>query len=563
MSKSQGVMVYDHRGQVVPPQAISRIRALGRNETPYSAASIYNQHLDQWQPYLWSPDTELNPARDRIVARVRDLARNDGWANGGITRILDNAIGANFRPIAKPDHRLLKQNSGRNFDATWAHEFGREVEANYRQWANDPGRWCDIERGMNVSQMQYLGFRHKIVDGDALAMMRWEPRRMAPGRASYSTAVQLIDPDRLSNPMLTFDTAILRGGVVIDDYGAAVGYQIRQAHQGDWYNASKSLTWVEVPRETKWGRPVMIHDFDRDRAGQHRGVSILSPILERLKMLIKYDGTELDAAIINGIFGAYLESPFDHSLLQDALGEEAPLSAYQDGRSDFHKERRITAGGVVIPTLFPGEKLTTVNATRPASNFADFEGAMLRNVASSMGISAQQLSQNWADVNYSSARAAMLEAWKTMERRRAAFTSGFSHQMFLAWLEESFETDKYTLPAGAPDFIEMRGAYGRARWIGPGKGWVDPVAEKEGAWLGLEIGLSTLEDEAAEQGADWEDNLDQLEVEAEAYDKRGLARPSWQGASPRAPGQSPQQDGEQKPNAMPNPPKVRKEDAAA
>ncbi|MBM6441873.1 hypothetical protein JNW93_14770, partial [Lacticaseibacillus rhamnosus] len=116
---------------------------------------------------------------------------------------------------------------------------------------------------------------------------------------------------------------------------------------------------------------------------------------------------------------------------------------------------------------------------------------------------------------------AMLEAWMTMERRRASFVAGFSHQMYIAWLEESFDSDHYDLPRGAPDFVSQRAAYGRARWIGPAKGWVDPVAEREGAWLGLEIGLSNLEDEAAEQGLDWLDNLDQLEQEKKAYQERG------------------------------------------
>lgn len=544
----------------MPPRR--RLSALNSpNGSPYDSGDVRGAHMREWQPYLWSPDTELNPNRDRIVARVRDMVRNDGWANGGVTRVLDNAIGPNFRPISKPDHRFLKASSGANFDAEWAHEFGREVEARYRSWAEDPGRWCDIERSQSISGILYTAFRHKIVDGDALAMMRWEPSRMGPGLAQYSTAVQGIDPDRLSNPMLVFDMAYCRGGVQIDDFGAAVGYHIRDAHQGDWFSAAKSLHWKYVARETSWGRPIIIHDFERDRFAQHRGgAGILSPVLQRLKMLVKYDTTELDASIINAIFGAYLESPFDHNLLQDALGEESALGHYQDMRGEFHKERAVLLGNVRMPTLFPGEKINTVNATRPNSNFKDFEGAVLRNAASGMGISAQQLSQDWSDVNYSSARAALLEAWKTMDRRRAQFVAGFSHQLFLAWLEESFASDKYSLPAGAPKFINARGAYGRARWIGPGKGWVDPVAEKEGAWLGMEIGLSTLEDESADQGADWEDNLDQLEVEQQAYDKRGLTRPSWMGQKPqaRAPGEGPPQDQE---NKMPLPPKVGKQEA--
>ncbi len=559
-------MILDHRGQPVQLKPPARRAQMLNNPAniPYDSADIFGSHMEAWRPFLWSPDTELNMYRDRIVSRVRDAVRNDGWATGIITRILDTAIGANFRPVSKPDYRMLQQKTGlKTFDAQWAHEHGRAVDAHFRSWANDPGKWCDIERGLNFSMLQYLGFRHKLIDGDALAMMRWEPSRMGPGRATYCTAVQMIDPDRLSNVMKMYDQEDCRGGVWLDRFGAAVAYSIQEAHQGDWYNAAKSLTWKKIPRETSWGRPIIVHDFDHDRASQHRGgAGILSPVLQRLKMLIKYDGAELDAALLNAVFSAYIESPFDHSLLGDALGEEVnTIGAYQNGRAQFHDERKIMMGSAVIPTLYPGEKINTMDAARPSSNYPAFEAAVMRNLAAGTGLSAQQVSNNWSDVNYSSARAAMIEAWSTMDRRRAAYTVGFSHQMFTCWAEESFDSDDYPdLPNGAPEFHECRAAYARARWIGPAKGWVDPVAEREGVWLGLEIGTSNLEDECAEQGIDMMDNLDELEIERKAFEERGLNRPSWAGSSGKTTAsKEAAKPGGDDAATMPTAPKVRKE----
>ena len=46
----------------------------------------------------------------------------------------------------------------------------------------------------------------------------------------------------------------------------------------------------------------------------------------------------------------------------------------------------------------------------------------------------------------------------------------------------------------------------------------------------MQGGLSTLEDECAEsEGRDWEETLDQREVEQEAFRKRGLPEPEWIG----------------------------------
>jgi len=503
----------------------------GGGRAPYDAADIYGDHMAGWRPYLGSPDSDLNMYRDRIVSRVRDLVRNDGWASGAVTRVLDNAVGGNFHPISKPDHRALATYSGAAFDAVWADEFGRAVEAAWRTWADDPGRYCDAARAMTVSQILRIGFRHYLIDGDALAILPWLPDRVGKGRARYATTIQLIDPDRLSNPQLVFDNQTLRGGVEVDDYGAAIAYHIRRAHQGDWFSANESLHWDRIPRETAWGRAVVVHYFDHDRAGQHRGgAGVLAPVVQRLKMLIKYDHTELDAAIINAIFAAYIQSPLDPGLVAEAMGGEADgLNAYQSERLGFHDERKIELSGARMPILFPGESIETVTAERPSGNYAAFEGAALRNIAAGIGISAQQLSNNWSDVNYSSARAAMLESGKTMMRRRQGFASGFAQPFLDAVMEEMFDVDDLPLPAGAPDFVEFRGAYGRARWMGPGRGWVDPVAEKQGAVLGMDAGLSTLEDECAEQGLHWEDVLDQRAVEIQRFKELGIPVPTWAG----------------------------------
>lgn len=519
-------------------RAPSKARALSGGNgqysgPPYDAADIISQHMAGWSPYLGSPDQELNVYRDRIVSRARDAVRNDGWASGAVTRILDNAVGANLRPIAKPDHTFLAHFTGNKaFDHTWAKEFSRALDAHWRNWAvTDLGRYCDASRNMSFGQLARLGFRHKLIDGDALAVMQWIPERVGRGAARYCTAIQIVDPDRLSNPQMQFDQKITRGGVEIDKYGAAVAYHIRKAHQGDWFSAADSVTWERVERETAWGRPIVVLDYDGDRASQHRGgAGIFTAVLQRLKMLIKYDGSELDAAIINAIFAAYIESPFDHEMTAEAFDDGEKLGFYQEGRKDFHAgEKALTLGGARIPILYPGEKMATVSATRPTENFPAFEAAMLRNVAAATGLSAQQVSNDWSDVNYSSARGALLEAWKTLHRRRHDFAEGFCAPIRACWLEESFEIDDLPLPTNAPDFATCRGAYSRARWMGPGKGWIDPVHEAGAAIMRMDGALSTLEDECAEQGLEFEEVLEQRAYEIKRFKDLGIPLPEWAG----------------------------------
>ncbi|WP_413509999.1 phage portal protein [Serratia liquefaciens] len=536
------IKILGPNGQPLPPTRSKASMLVGGSRVPYDAADSFSDQLANWQPALWSPDNEINIYRDRIVSRVRDLARNDGWASGSITRVLDNAIGANFRPILKPDYRMLALMTGNKaFDATWADEYGKVIEAHWRSWAqDDPGRYCDVERKQTVSQMLRLGFRHKLIDGDALAVLQYRPDRLGRGRGRYATTVQIVDPDRLSNPQQNFDMPNIRGGVEIDGDGAPVAYHIREAHIGDWWSGAKTMTWQRIPRETDWGRPHVVHDYDHERGAQHRGNGILTPVVQRLKMLIKYDQTELEAAILNAVFGAYVSSPYDPQMVEAAMGEnfdDTSIGAYQDGRIEFHNDRRISLqNGSRMPILYPGEKIETVNASRPHSNFEVFESAALRNIAAATGLSTQQVTQDWSDVNYSSARSAMLEAWKTLTRRRDDFSAGFAQPILSAFIEEIHDTEDLPLPNGAPHFLDARAAYCRARWMGPGRGWVDPVAEKKGAILGMDAGLSTLEMEAAENaGEDWEEMLDQRKREIDAFKERGLPLPTWAQAEIFAP----------------------------
>ncbi|WP_257803288.1 phage portal protein [Burkholderia glumae] len=450
----------------------------GASQTPYDAANLYGSHVEDWNPYLWSPDGEINMYKDRITARARDLVRNDGWATAAVMRTLDNVIGPDFRPISKPDHVALRALTGNKaFDHVWADEFGQQVEANYRAWANDPGFYCDAERMLPMPGLFQVAFRHKIVDGDGLGQLHYLPQRVDVGRARYATALQVIDPDRLSNPQLNFDQQVLRGGVEVDELGAPVAYHIREAHQGDWFSEAKSVRWKRIPRETDWGRQIVIHSYEHDRASQHRGIGFLTPVLQRFKMLIKYDETELDAAIINAFFAAYIQSPFDGDLVEEALSSADKLNAYQTERRRFHDERKTRLGSVGMTHLFPGETIGSVMANRPSANYSAFNSAFLRSFAASTGLAAQQISQNWLrSITAHIGRPCLKRG--TFHRRRLGFAATFTQPIFTGWLEESMEVDDYPMPAGDVPTSLKRGRRTRVR---NGSGRPRPGRHREGA----------------------------------------------------------------------------------
>lgn len=540
--------ILDSAGRKIPAQAIDRIRQRGvgrrggmgaalngRNNQffAYDAADWSPQEFGDWFPSTRSPDSEINPNRDRITARARDLFRNDAWAKGAISRILDSTIGATYRLVSKPDYRALGlYNSA--FDSAWAEEYRRAVEALWRNYADDLGHYNDVGRKLTVSQQFRLALGHKLVDGESLIVAQWRPDRVFEGGAHYATCFQGIDPDRLSNPYQQQDTRFMRGGVEIDRDEVPVAYHIRKAHQFDWYNAVESMEWDRVLREDPedgWRR--VYHDYDPDRFAQSRGMSIFAPVLGRLKMLAKYYGVELSAATVASHFGLYVTSPFDVEMVRSALDseddDERAFGWYQEMRSDFHKDRAIGIDGVNVATLAPGEEMKTVEAVRPNSAFSPFTHEMLRGFAAVLGMSGEQVHNDYSEASWSSARAGIVEAEKTFVRRTEEFSLNTASPMFATWLEEPFDRGDLPLPRNAPSYSEMRTAYARCRWLGAARGWVDPVGERQGVVLGLDAGLSTLEEETAKQGMDWEENIEQRAIEFRRMQDLGLPRPEWFG----------------------------------
>jgi lambda family phage portal protein len=504
---------------------------------PYDASSWYARETDGWLPYTYSPDHEINVYRDRMVGRMRDLTRNDGWFSGAIMRILDATIGGSYQLIAEPDYEWLAHNYGPAFDEKWADEYAQAQEAEWRIWAEGPEHFCDATKQLTISQLFYLALRHKLVDGEPLAALEWHPERVGYGGARYATCLRLLDPDRLSNPMEMIDTAHRRGGVQLDDDGAPVGYHIRRAHQLDWYDIAESMVWDFHPRETRWGRRIILHDYDRDRVEQHRGLGVFTPVLNRAKMLTKFDSSTLQAAVIAAIMSMSLESPYDPEGLKELLqtGDEDALGSlrgYSMLRNEFHRDRPLNLANVnVIPT-FPGEQIKPIPPAQPSPQYDPFSNAILRHIASQTGQGATEVSQDYSRLNYSSLRGEMAVAWKTTVRRRKHFNVGFADQVHAGWLEEAHDIADLPMPRNAPDFVEARAAYSACTWIGAPRGYVDQVKEAQAPVLRLDAKTSTLKMEAAEQGHDYRRVLKQQGLERKMLDAEGLPYPAWMGEKP-------------------------------
>jgi len=92
-------------------------------------------------------------------------------------------------------------------------------------------------------------------------------------------------------------------------------------------------------------------------------------------------------------------------------------------------------------------------------------------------------------------------------------------------MEEAWLRGELALPKGGPDFYEAMAEYTHATWIGPARGHVDPVKEMKANIEGLKHNILTLSDLAAEQGKDWESQVEQRGREARKVAEENLMPP--------------------------------------
>jgi len=121
------------------------------------------RELSTWNPALGSADADLLGDLSTLVARNRDLARNNGVAAGILQAQVDNIVGTGLRLAAKPDYRAL----GRSKE--WADAWARAVEARWRVHAESV--YCDAGMELTFHGQTQLVCRSGMLR--SLAIITW------------------------------------------------------------------------------------------------------------------------------------------------------------------------------------------------------------------------------------------------------------------------------------------------------------------------------------------------------------------------------------------------------
>jgi lambda family phage portal protein len=484
------------------------------SDTVHRAASGSDQVMAAWHPGTTEPNTTHAWENRTIVDRARDLVTNNPYADAAVTTRVGMVVGTGLRWA--PRHEVMAARLGIKPDV--ASEIATQAQQCFESWADDPLARCDWERDLSFNEMIVLAARHEYIDGDGIAVMRFDKRP----DWKFGTSMQVMDPDRLSNPIGRMNDASFINGIETDGR-MAVAYHFRDAHPADWTAIGKQYSWSKVPVSEPWGRPIVIHVRDKRRAGQKRGVSRFASSMKLFKQLDQYTEAELSSAWLNAISGNYITTSKVGGEVGAALGM-ADLKEVGELRKQFygHTDPRMSNGSR-IAVLAPGDELKMNAVARHVASFVGFITTGLQGCAAPLGLTGSQLTMDFSKTNFSSWRGEQLQQWRDVMVSRLRVSAQMCNRVLLCILEEGIDIGDIDVPSDCPDLYENPHGWLSGRWNGPPRGSISPKEDVETANLRVAGGYSSLEDEVFEMnGGDYESFMGQVAYEVGRWAEHNL-----------------------------------------
>jgi len=470
----------DHRGQPMVTAGSSP------RDTQHYGASHSAREMQGWDVDSGDANRDNNSELGTLTARARDLDRNNGLAKNIRVVKGDNIIGTGLQISPMPNWRVL------GHDADWAADWSKNVKAHWNDFARS--RFVDSDGEDNFHQQTRLVFNSEFLAGGGCVVPMWKKR---PGTI-YKTCFKIIEADRLCNPSEADDTAKIAGGVERARDGEIVAYHVRNVHPGA-DDQSTTLKWERIPAYFPTGRKRFVHVYEKTRPGQSRGVVAASNVMAAFGLLGKYTLTELQSQAINAKITQVLETP---------LSDEQAAELFGGKKDDYSKHRSNWKGQLDAGTILKlpvGTSLKSHDPKRPAPAFVAFIEHHLREIGAGFGLPFELAMRNFSKTNYSSARAALLEAWRHFHVERQRYIYQLCQPYFDCWLEEAVDLGIIE----APDFQLYRTAYTYAEWYAPSHLPIDQLKTANAQKTRLESGTITKQRIAIEEGEDWEDIEDQ------------------------------------------------------
>jgi lambda family phage portal protein len=306
--------------------------------------------------------------------------------------------------------------------------------------------------------------------------------------------LRLIEAEQVATPDLSLASDNSADGIVFDRSGNPVEYHILRTHPGEARGLA-SRDYDRVPAEA------VLHLFRPDRPGQRRGVPEITPALPLFAMLRDYSLATLDAAKAAAYFAGILYTDAPANGEAEAV---EPLDTIELDRN-------------LLLTMPGGWKMSQLEAEQPSGTYGEFKRELLNEISRCLNMPYNIAAANSSGYNYASGRLDHQTYFMSIRVDQSRLESVVLDPLLAAWFDEAVLIPGL-LPAGLGPIAEWP-----HQWFWDGHEHVDPAKEANAQATRLKSHTTTLADEFARHGLDWETQLRQRAKELTLMRELGLA----------------------------------------
>ncbi len=464
---------------------------------PSYEAGSHRGTIDGYIPHrIWNA---VQVDNERILSSIRaeDLYANDWGAKSAINSIVTNAVGTGLHPQSVIANKELK------LEQEQTTELQNTMEWLWHEWCLE----CHYRNTMHFEMLQVLAIKSLIRNGEFIHLPVMEER----ADNKFSLKIQDIKPERLSTPTDKQNEPLLCEGIELNLQGVPKRYWI--------YSPKPNVVLNPLVRQAKdyqvisaniGHRKGIFHVFMAEYEEQLRGISALSAGIKFFKHFNDAIDYELMAQVIAASFPVFISQEKQ---------EQLPYGVHQDQENTDRYYQNIEPGTILYGN--PGERPEILESKRPSQNFINFAELMIRVFSASLGLPYEEVSKDFSKTTYSSARAALLEAWKIYAFYRDFFVKQYCQPFWNMVMEEAYLRGYLRFPKHI-DFYRDRHFLCNCRWVGPARGYIDPVKEITANILAIKNNLMSCSESIAERGGDLEEVAHQRKYEKELFTLLGI-----------------------------------------
>ncbi|HUU11204.1 MAG TPA: phage portal protein [Phycisphaerae bacterium] len=425
-------------------------------------------------------DRHLDTSKLSKVREIaRDLDRNSCLIHGLMDRFCHNVVGDTFgfRPETADD--------GWN-------------DAAFEWMIEQQGPDCDVRGLFDWHSILSTALRAIGTDGDVLLAHN-------TGRK-----IQPIEAHQIATPSDRKDETIV-SGVRVDKAGKPMGFYVGAESYNGTFPWRADYSYVPAGDCTWAGY--------RTRFTQTRGIPVLAAALKHYDRVDAYIDNESLAAEIDACLAFFVQSDsdYDGTTLPPDMHEETDTLG--DGSNTTETLQKIEPG--MIAHIRRGETVQPFGAKRPGNQFEPYLVTSLRIVGAALGYPLELVLLDFSKTNYSSARAALLQAYRMFRVWQQWLIRTICLPIYRRWMAQGIAAGELSSRTDAL----------KVKWFPPSWAWVDPLKEILALKEAVALGTSTITDEVERQGHTMPQHLTEREAEIKEMEARDIPSTGMVGAA--------------------------------